>query len=194
MKKLLLSFLAIVALVTLTACGGGGILEDEGHSYFATGNFAGWGEAIGRQSNLMEAIELSDERVSSIRSDLRGATALYILAIDLPSADAGWGETYTVNGVSTLFNGNQTVKVVRTTSTDQDVPLWWGPSPESGRINNLTPDTLFMPEYIDDNSPDYNADEGTGHWNTNPVALESGSYYIVFAVIDGARYMGLVPR
>jgi hypothetical protein len=194
MKKLFLSLLALLALVTLTACGGGRVLEDEGNSYFATGNFAGWGDAIGRESNKMEAVALNDSRVAAISSELRGATALYILAIELPTTDAGWGETYTVNGASTFFNGNQTVKVVRTTSTDQDVPLWWGPSPESGQFNNLTPNTLFMPRYIDDNSPDYDADAGTGHWNTNPVALEPGNYYIVFAVINGARYMGLVAR
>ncbi len=194
MKKFLLFIFALVTVFTLSACGGGSILEDEGYAYFTTGNFAGWGDAIGRESNRMEAVALNDARIASIRSDLSGATAVYVYEATFPTDAAGWGPEYQVNGEVTTFDGNLTVKVVRTTSEDQDIPLWWGPSPESGRINNLTPNVLFMPNYIDDNSPDYDADAKTGNWNDNPVVLEAGTYLIVFAVINGARYMGAIQQ
>lgn len=194
MKKFLLFVFALLTVFTLSACGGSRILEDEGYAYFTTGNFAGWGDAIGRESNLMEAVALNDERIASIRSDLSGATAVYVFEANFPTDAAGWGPEYNVNGTVQTFDGNLTVKVVRTTADDQDIPLWWGPSPESGEINNLTPDTLFMPRYIDDNSTDYDADAKTGNWNDNPVVLEAGSYLIVFAVINGQRYMGAIEQ
>ena len=194
MKKITVLFFSLFAVLLLAACGGGTILEDEGHAYFVTGNFAGWGDAIGLEDFRMEAIALNDDRVSSIRSDLRGATALYIFEATFPTTEAGWGPTYTVNGVSTFFDGNLTVKVVRTSAADTDIPLWWGPSPESGEIRNLTTDTLFMPKFIDDGSPDFDPEAGTGHWNDNPVVLEAGTYHIIFAVINGQRYMGAIKQ
>ena len=194
MKKISVLFIFLMSMFALAACQSGGILEDEGHSYFVTGNFASWGDAIGRETNKMEAIELNDERVASIKGALSGATALYIFEATLPSDEAGWGETYKVDGVETFFDGNLTVKVVRTTADDEDVPLWWGPSPESGELFNLTPETLFMPQYIDENSPQRDPDLGLGHWNSNPVVMEAGTYYIVFAVINGQRHLGAIAK
>ena len=187
MKKISMFLVALVALFALTACGGG-ILEDEGHSYFATGNFAGWDAAFGEDEYRMEAIALNDDRISSLRSDLRGADSLYIIEVTFPSDAAGWDVTYTIDGDERTFDGNLTMKIVRTTSDEEDIPLWWGQSPESGKFNNLTPDVMYVPPFLEENI------DGAGAWNDNPVVFEAGTYYIVYAQIGTDRYVGAIKK
>ena len=165
-----------------------GILEIENASHFLTGNFAGWGEAIGNENYKMEAIALNDARVASIRRDLSGATALYILEVTFPAVEAGWTLNYKIDGVNRVFDGNLSFKVVRTSSTDEGIPLWWGQSPESGKFNNLTPNMIYVPPFTEENI------DGAGAWNDNPVVLEAGTYYIIFAEIGSARYVGAILK
>jgi hypothetical protein len=51
--------------------------------------------------------------------DLDGAKYVYALQIVLPEEAAGWGPNYIVDGVNTFFDGNLTVKVIRTLAGDQ---------------------------------------------------------------------------
>ena len=179
------------------------VLENAAKDYYATGQWNGWDTKV---DGKMEAIKLSDPRVASIVDELEGVKYLYVLEGYLPSADAGWGVNYIIDGVNTTLNGNQTVKVIRTAADDPDTRDWWAQSPESGQINNLTPDTLFMPEFVenatttavDDNgTPEDTTDDVTftsGAWNDNPAALEAGSYLIVFAEFnDNTKGLGLIP-
>ena len=174
------------------------VLENAAKDYYATGQWNGWDTKVDGQ---MEAIKLSDPRVASIVDELDGVKYLYVLEGYLPSADAGWGVNYIIDGVNTTLNGNQTVKVIRTATDDPDSRDWWAQSPESGQINNLTPDTLFMPEFVENATTSVVEGEGeeavtftSGAWNDNPAALEAGSYLIVFAEFnDNTKGLGLIP-
>ncbi len=188
MKKLSIFTVLVFSIFLLAACGAGTILEREDASHFLTGNFAGWGDAIGVEQYKMEAIALNDDRVSSLRSDLRGATALYVLEATFPAGEAGWSANYTIDGVEYAFDGNLTFKVVRTASDDEEIPLWWGQSPESGKFNNLTPDVVYVPPFMEENI------DGAGAWNDNPVVMEAGTYYIIFAEIGTDRYVGAIKK
>ncbi len=174
------------------------VLENAAKDYYATGQWNGWDTKV---DGKMEAIKLSDPRVASIVDELEGVKYLYVLEGYLPSADAGWGVNYIIDGVNTTLNGNQTVKVIRTAAGDPDSRDWWAQSPESGQINNLTPDTLFMPEFVENATTSNVVGEGeeavtytSGAWNDNPAALEAGSYLIVFAEFnDNTKGLGLIP-
>jgi len=162
------------------------LLVDEDKSYWATGQFAGWGDAAGNTMYQMEAIAATDAIVADL--DVEGAALLYAKLITLPAGEAGWTATYTIDGTETTFDGNLTVKMIRTSATDEDnIPEWWAQSPESGAITNLTEDTLYIPPFVEENV------DGAGTWNDNPVALEAGTYFMVFAEYeDGSRAFGLV--
>ena len=189
MKKLLVLVVALVATFGLTACGSDEILENEGKAYYATGQFNGWSA---QDDFKMEAIKLSDERVASIKSALKGVEALYILEITLPTGEAGWTASYTIDGEEVVVDGNLTVKIIRTDAADKDSVDFWAQSPESGEIKNLTPEELYIPSFVEENV------DGAGTWNDNPIAFEAGTYYIVFAEkgagTTAERFLGLIPK
>ena len=191
MKKLFGLLTTLVLALTLVACGGGTILVDEAKDYYATGNFANWGDATSKAELRMEAIAVNDPRVDSVRSQLDGATALYVLEIVLPSEDAGWGDDnpkYNVNGTLTTFNGNLTVKVIQTEKGDI-APIYWAQNKESGKVDNLTPATLYIPPYVEENV------NNLGTWGDNPVGIKAGTYNLVFALFPNQKKaMGLIAK
>jgi ABC-type oligopeptide transport system substrate-binding subunit len=169
------------------------ILEDTEHDYYVTGNFAGWAEAFGDEEYEFEATRITDPALTDLYDDIEEATLLYTIDVTFPAEAAGWDVTYTIDGTEEVFDGNQTVKMARTTMTDGEaIPDFWMPSPESGEVFNLTPDTLFIPEYVDPSSSEFDPDAGTGDWNGNPVVMVPGEYTIVFAEVDGQRWMGAI--
>ncbi len=187
MKKILGLLVVLTLVFTLVGCVSGEVLEDEAHDYYATGQFAGWGDATADSAYMMEAIARNDERIDSIVDETKDATALYILEIVLPDADADWTVTYTIDGEEVVVNGNLTVKVIQT-DADSEVPNYWAQSPESGEITNLTPDTLYVPPFVE------SSEDGSGGWNDNPIAFEAGTYYFVFVVFDGSKAMALIEK
>ena len=188
MKKVLALFVVLLFAVALVACGDSNkILEDTAHDYYVTGNFAGWGGAAGNPTYKMEAIAIGDARVASIKDQLKDATGLYIIEIVLPADDAGWGVTYKINGTVRELNGNLTVKVIQTEVGD-DIPNFWAQNPESGKIDNLTPSTLYIPPFVEENV------DQAGTWNDNPVAMQAGTYYLVFVLFQGAKAMALIAK
>ena len=184
MKKLFLMLVALLFSFGLVACSSEPLANAE-KNYYVVGNFNGWGEGIGDDSK-MEAIAKNDDRVASIKGELSGVEYLYLLEITLPTDAAGWDVTYTIDGTETTYDGNLTIKVVRTAIDDPDSIDFWAQNKESGEIDNLTPDTLYLPTYAE------TVDDGSGTWADNPIALEAGTYYLVFAEFDGSRAMGLI--
>jgi hypothetical protein len=202
MKKFIPLMLLLSA--TLASCGTPAILADADHDYFVTGQFAGWENAPTALEEdgvtlkyLMEAISIADERVESVKSQFRSPEFLYVKAIVLSDELAVWSETYTriEGGTAETFNGNLTVKVQQI-DIDAEVPVpnYWAQNPESGIVNNLTPETLYLPPFFEEAQW-----EGSGTWASNPVALEAGNYLLVFGsqVFSGDElaevFMGLIP-
>jgi hypothetical protein len=189
MKKLFTLFVVLFVAIALFACADPNdtVLVDEAHDYYVTGNFAGWGGAAGNPDYKMEAIAINDARVASIKAQLKGATGLYIIEIVLPSTAAGWDVTYKVDNTVTVFDGNLTVKVIQTDAGD-DIPNFWAQNPESGKINNLTPATLYIPPFVEENV------DQAGTWNDNPVARAAGTYYLVFVIFQGSKSAALIAK
>jgi len=201
MKKVLLLLVGLMITVSLIGCGGP--LVNEAKDYYVAGNSLAWDTL---PENQMEAIAKNDERVASIKDDLDGVQYLYIFEHTFPAEAAGWGNNIIIDGENVFFDGNLTVKVIRNAAGDMTQRDWWAPSPESGEVSNLTPDTLWLPPFVenatetsvDDNgTPDDTTDDITytsGAWNDNGIPLEPGTYYVVFAEFeDGTKAMGLIP-
>lgn len=190
MKRIVLMFVAVFAALALVACATttteAPILARADKDFYVTGNFNGWDT---KADFKMVAIRATDSRVASIASQLTGATALYIMEITLPATAAGWDVTYKVGGVDTTFDGNLTVKVIRTPIGDPDTRDFWAQNPESGAITNLTPATLYMPTFQAENT------DGTGDHNSNPVAKAAGTYYAVFVEFGStSKAMALIVK
>ncbi|NMA04829.1 MAG: hypothetical protein GX931_00470 [Acholeplasmataceae bacterium] len=190
MRKLKVLLIMVLGLFVLAACQKDEILENADKDYYVAGTITSWGDNY--HEFKMEAIKLSDERVKSVKSQLKGVKSLYILEIVLPEEAAGWENTFTIDGAEVTYDGSLAVKVIRTAKDDKDAVDFWAQNKESGEITNLTPDTLFMPKYVEEN-PD-----GDGTWADNPFAKEAGTYYLVFAEkgagLEAVRYMGLIKK
>ena len=126
-------------------------------------------------------------RIDPIANVLDEATAIYLFQWSVLSTDAGWTITYKINGETKTVNGHLALKVVSTDLNDADAVNWWGPSPESGQIYNLTPSILYIPPYIENNV------DNAGAWNDYPILIgEVGTYYVVYAEVNNQRYIGLL--
>ena len=182
MKKVLMFAMTLALLLGLSGCA----LASKTKDYYVTGNFNGWDTV---ESGKMTAISKNDKRVASIADQLDEAEVLYIAEITLPSTSANWdtNPTYKIDGVVTEFDGNLTVKIIRTAKDDPDTRDFWAQSPESGAITNLTPTTLYIPPFVEENV------DQAGAWNDNPVAFLAGTYYAVFAEFaDTTKGLGLI--
>lgn len=189
MKKLLVVLLAVFSVFGLTACNNE-VLASENKDYYVTGNFNGW---AAKDDAKMTAIAISDDRVASIKKELKGVEVLYLLEVTLPSTLADWSVgPYTIDGEEVSVNGNLTVKVIRTAKDDKDVVDFWAQNKESGKITNITPDTLYIPTYAE------TVTDGSGTWADNPIAYEAGTYYVIFAEkgagLDAVRMLGLIKK
>jgi hypothetical protein len=204
-RKDMKKFIPLVLLLSaaLASCGTPAILADADYDYFVTGQFAGWGDAPTALEEdgetlkyIMEAISVADARVASVKGQFRNPEFLYVKEIVLPATAAGWDVKYTrtSGGTEESFDGNLTVKVQQV-DKDAEVPVpnYWAQNPESGIVNNLTPNTLYIPPFFEE-AP-Y---AGSGDWNGNPVALTAGTYHLVFGsqVFAGDElaelFMGLI--
>jgi hypothetical protein len=135
----------------------------------------------------MEAVALNDSRIGQVRNQLNDATAIYVLEIELPAGAAGWEMPYTINGTERKYDGNLSVKVIQTMTGD-DIPNYWAQNPESGRVTSLTPTTLYIPPFVEENVG------GAGSWNDNPAVIGGpGKYTLVFALApNSTKFMGAI--
>lgn len=191
MKRTLLLMVAVFASLFLVSCTDTKtVLEDKDNSYVVTGQIAGWGDAVGKEEFLMEAIARGDERVKSLSKDLKKAKYIYILEVtfpeDFPKDENGneidpWNVEYTIDGEDVVVKGTLTVKVLKVPA-GEEAPAWWGQNPESGKFKNLTPDTLYIPPYQEENV------DNAGDWNGNPIAFKAGTYYVVYVQYGAASH------
>ncbi|NLV34391.1 MAG: hypothetical protein GXY21_07655 [Clostridiaceae bacterium] len=181
----------VLTLGSLVACTPDVVLENTEKDYYVTGQFAGWGDAVGKDQFRMTAVSLKDARVAALKADLKGAKYLYILEnVVISDTGAGWTAQYVEGGVVKECDGNQTMKWLQV-AKGQEAPDWWAQSPESGEIKNLTPDLLWIPGFTE--TPEVGPD-----WNGNPVVLKAGTYTVVFAVLESdaglVKYAGLIAE
>lgn len=185
MKK---SFIGLfLASLLLVGCGGKTVLVDDKFDYYATGQWADWGNATktvkedGSKKFKMEAVSVSDARVKPLKKELKKATMLYVYEVELVklTGEGAWTNSFKVNegdAEKTVFDGGLAVKVIQVANDDPDlIPVYWAQGPESGRVHNLTPDTFWLPPYSE--APAF---EDSGTWADNPFAYEAGSYTIVW--------------
>ena len=177
MKKLLVFVLALVAVLGLASCGKAAVNPDK--DYYAVGQFQGW--SVGKAESKMEA-------VSSVKGlKIKGAKYIYALEVTFSAEKAGWEEA--IKGGDT-FDGNLSIKVVRTAAGDPESVDFWAENKESGEVKNLTPETLFVPAYHEEDLGD-----GMGTWGGNTFVRAAGTYTIVFVEFaDGTLGMGAVAK
>ena len=211
MKKLatilLVAMLAVSCVFALAACGGEP-LADPDYEYQITGVWSrgshdNWGVSLDEndptkldEEFLMEAIAISDKRVKSIKKELVDVKYLYIVEHEFVNEGAGWTQSYVMekDGEEVTLDGNMCIKVIKTAyEALGDTAAWseaWLPDAGGTTFRSLTPSTLYMPPHSEGELW-----PGSGHWNSNPIVLEAGTYYVVFAAFnDGTYGLGAIAK
>ena len=198
----LVAMLAVSCVVALTACNKDPLANPD-YEYVITGQFNGWKVNTDEDDPekldakwQMEAIALSDKRVKSIKKDLKNAKYLYLIEAEFVNEGAEWDITYVMEegAEPIVLNGNMAIKVIKTAWEGLgDTAAWsaaWLPDAGGTTFKSLTPSTLYMPPHSEEELW-----EGSGAWNSNPVVLEAGTYYIVFAEFtDGTFGLGAIAK
>ncbi len=194
MKK---SFIGLfLASLLLVGCGGKTVLVDEASDYYVTGSFAGWGDATKPANEgkyLLTAVAVNDARVKPLKKLVKKATLLYVYENLELKADQEWTNEARINegdAETVVVNGGTSIKVLQT-GKGEEAPVFWAQNKESGPVQNLTPETLYLAPYQEGEKWDK-----SGDWASNPFALEAGNYTVVWAKLPGAEVatwaMGLI--
>ena len=99
-----------------------------------------------------------------------------------------WTANAVVDGETVAMNGGYTIKVVRAKYDEEDDNTFadqWNPDPKTSCVANYTPDTLFMPKWVE---TAVEGEEGLGTWADNPVVIGgAGEYTVIFVEYKGAN-------
>lgn len=175
MKKIFLALTAVICLLALTACNK--ILSNENAQYYVL-NITGSDEVT------MTPIATNDSRVNAIKDAIKDALYLYIAEITLTEVSGAATIIHDIDDELVGFNAGLGVEIKKTGAEN-----WVGQSVDSGKIENLTTNTLFIPPF--------NAAlvDGIPNFANKAVALEAGSFYVVFAEFAGnIKTLGLIKR
>ena len=198
MKKLSTALVLFGCLLALAACGAQesystDVLKDEDYDAFTVaGPFASHteGKAVDwkyTEQGEMKAASLADvAKVSkSMAKTLKGKElkGLYIYEGALIGCTqlgfAGWNTDAMKGGEKISLDGGYCVKAIGCTADDLTggyLASQWIPDPHTACVENLTPETFFVPTWQE------TADENGFAWNSNPVCIGgAGVYTIVVA-------------
>lgn len=201
MKKLSTALVLFGCLLALAACGGNEsfsteVIKDADYdAYTVAGPFASHTEGKAVEWNYTEqgamtAASLADvAKVSkSIASTLKGKDlkGLYLYEGALIGCTqigfAGWNTNALKGGEVVSLDGGYCVKAIACTLDDLTggyLSSQWIPDPHTACVENLTPDTFFVPTWSE------TADENGFAWNSNPVCIGgAGEYTIVLAAYN----------
>ncbi|MBR2702278.1 MAG: hypothetical protein IKE77_09355 [Erysipelotrichaceae bacterium] len=197
MKKFLVVLLSVLMVCTMAACGKPAPkpLADDTHAAWvahgqyllADGTPNGWNgkDTALYEASALKAIALEDVKNinEALYNTLSGKEIKYLYTIDLILGvnDAGWTTNALIDGKLYRVNGSNAFKVAQcSVDADGDNKVYaedqWISDPKTAHAESLTPDTLFMPVWQEEN------DEYGFSWASNPACIGvPGLYTLVIA-------------
>ena len=197
MKKFLVVLLSVLMVCTMAACGKPAPkpLADDTHAAWvahgqyllADGTPNGWNgkDTALYEASALKAIALEDVKNinEALYNTLSGKEIKYLYTIDLILGvnDAGWTTNALIDGKLYRVNGSNAFKIAQcSVDADGDNKVYaedqWISDPKTAHAESLTPDTLFMPVWQEEN------DEYGFSWASNPACIGvPGLYTLVIA-------------
>ena len=149
---------------------------------YLVGGSMGWEpveENLIEPSSFAELAKL-DYTINSTMTE-EDVYAVYKISGVKVTSGAGWETEAYVNGRKRVYDGGYTIKALQATY-DKDLDLMikgqWMPDPHTCHVTSLTPDKLFVPEWVE-------ADQGAGNWSQNPVITSGAGIYTIYVVDFG---------
>ena len=154
----------------------------EGKEYYVVGGYYDdWNTYS--DSNKMTRITV-DALDASLKSLLADKNVDAILKYEGRVFNVGptWTANANIDGEVVTMNGGYTMKVVRAVYDAEDDNTFvdaWVPDPKTAAVQNLTPDTLYMPKWVETPAA---GEEGLGTWADNPVVIGGAGEYTVYFI------------
>ena len=140
-------------------------------------------------SNVMTRVSALD-LPAEVKAQLLDKEIVGIYAFDGRTFNVGptWTANANIDGEVVTLNGGYTLKVVKAAYDEEDDVTFaqqWNPDPKTSAVQNLTPDTLYMPKWVETPAA---GEEGLGTWADNPVVIGgAGEYTVYFVEYKGAN-------
>ena len=154
----------------------------EGKEYYVVGGYYDdWNTYS--DSNKMTRITV-DALDASLKSLLADKKVDAILKYEGRVFNVGptWTANANIDGEVVTMNGGYTMKVVRAVYDAEDDNTFvdaWVPDPKTAAVQNLTPNTLYMPKWVETPAA---GEEGLGTWADNPVVIGGAGEYTVYFI------------
>jgi predicted small lipoprotein YifL len=186
MKKFLVVLLSVLMVTAMAACGKPAPkpLADDTHAAWvahgqyllADGTPNSWNgkDTALYEASALKAIALEDVKGinEALYNTLSGKEIKYLYTIDLILGvnDAGWTTNALIDGKLYRVNGSNAFKIAQcSVDADGDNKVYaedqWISDPKTAHAESLTPDTLFMPVWQEEN------DEYGFSWASNPACI-----------------------
>lgn len=151
------------------------------------GHFNDWNDYT--DANKMTKISV-DELDASLKAKLLNKDVTAVLKLEGRefNADYAWTTPAYVNEKAVDLDGGYTIKVVYAEYDEADDTTFakqWCPDPKTAAVQNLTPETLFVPKWVETPAA---GEEHLGKWDQNPVVTAgAGKYTVYFVEYAGAN-------
>lgn len=156
---------------------------EEGDMYVMGGDpTIGWDfinpskELFMKASSINDVSKFSTDLADTLQAKKDKITHLYTKTVTIGTDEAGWTNPLVINGYKYTVDGALTIKAcsgIYDEGEEQYTNTTWYPDVNGQKIENLSPNTLYMPEWGTDTDA-YGIDG-----NGNPVAYEPGEYVLV---------------
>ena len=128
--------------------------------------------------------KISAEDLGALKSKLLDKEITAVLKLEGRefNADFAWTTPAYVNEKSVSLDGGYTVKVVYAeydAADDTTFAKQWCPDPKTACVQNLTPESLFIPKWVETPAE---GEEHLGKWDQNPVITSGAGEYTIYFV------------
>lgn len=189
MKKISIFLLTLLSVLCLVACGEPtpepAPAPEKDYTYHVVG---GYYDDWNNYTEENKMTEITREELATLNADMasklgnREVSAIMKFEGRVFNVGPAWTANANVDGEVVVLNGGYTIKVVRALyDAEDDVTAaeTWIPDPHKAAVTNLTPDTLYMPKWVETPAE---GEEGLGTWADNPVVIGGAGEYTVICV------------
>ena len=181
--KTLFSLLVVLGLVSVAvACDQPTEEQEEDNTSYHVvgGHYNDWSD----YTDANKMTEISADDLGALKSKLldKEITAVLKLEGREYNADFAWTTPAYVDGKSVSLDGGYTVKVVYAeydAADDTTFAKQWCPDPKTACVQNLTPESLFIPKWVETPA---DGEEHLGKWDQNPVITTGAGEYTIYFV------------
>lgn len=155
----------------------------EEKSYYIVGGLLGdWNDYTDANKMTEITVEELDPSLREKLDSTREIFGIYKFEGRKFTVGAGYTKPAVKDDEPITLDGGFSFKVVHAFYDEEDgnmIPQQWNPGPGASHVENLTPDTVFMPKWVETPAK---GEEYLGAWNDDPLVISGSGIYTVYFI------------